>query len=67
VIGHVEHLVFHLKKVTEGMREEEVDLGFATFGDGSERLYPAPVGMCGARGALLDQARLRTSFRSRWM
>ena len=24
------------------MREEEVDLGFATFGGGSERLYPAP-------------------------
>jgi hypothetical protein len=24
------------------MREEEVDLGFATFGDGAKRLYPAP-------------------------
>jgi hypothetical protein len=24
------------------MPEEEVDLGFASFGDGAKRLYPAP-------------------------
>jgi hypothetical protein len=24
------------------MRGEEVDLGFAAFGDGAKRLYPAP-------------------------
>jgi len=31
-----------LKTYAHAMREEEEDLGFATFGDGSERLYPAP-------------------------
>ncbi len=25
------------------MREEDVDLSFATFGDGAKRLYPAPT------------------------
>ncbi len=32
-----------LKTYAHAMREEEVDLGFATFGDGSKRLYPAPT------------------------
>jgi hypothetical protein len=31
-----------LKTYAHAMREEEVDLGFATFGDGAKRLYPAP-------------------------
>jgi hypothetical protein len=31
-----------LKTYAHAMREEEVDLSFAIFGDGSERLYPAP-------------------------
>ena len=31
-----------LKTYAHAMREEEVDLDFATFGDGAERPYPAP-------------------------
>jgi hypothetical protein len=31
-----------LKTYAHAMREEEMDLGFATFGDGAKRLYPAP-------------------------
>ena len=38
------------------MREEEVDLDFATFGDGAKRLYPAP-NENGAGDALVNPAK----------
>ncbi len=31
-----------LKTYAHAMREEEVDLSFATFGDGAKRLYASP-------------------------
>jgi len=34
--------MFTLKTYAHAMREEEVDLGFATFGDSTKWLYPAP-------------------------
>ena len=45
-----------LKTYAHAMREEEVDLGFATFGDGSKRLYPAPKN--GVREKLSTPAKL---------
>ena len=41
-LGHSSPMLT-LKTYAHAMREEEVDLSFATFGDGSERLYPAPT------------------------
>ncbi len=40
-LGHASPMLT-LKTYAHAMREEEVDLGFATFGDGAKRLYPAP-------------------------
>jgi hypothetical protein len=41
-LGHSSPM-FTLKTYAHAKREEEVDLGFATFGDGAKRLYPAPT------------------------
>ena len=40
-LGHSSPMLT-LKTYAHVMREEEVDLSFATFGDGAKRLYPAP-------------------------
>ena len=40
-LGHSSPMLT-LKTYAHAMREEEVDLGFANFGDGAKRLYPAP-------------------------
>jgi integrase len=41
-LGHSSPMIT-LKTYAHAMPEEEVDLSFASFGDGSERLYPAPT------------------------
>ncbi len=50
------------KTYAHAMREEEVDLGFATFGDGAKRLYPAP-NENGAREKLSNPAKTLVELR----
>ena len=40
-LGHSSPMLT-LKTYAHALPEEEVDLGFASFGDGAKRLYPAP-------------------------